>query len=35
MKFSALNVRNNTVLKTASHTATLLKFYKKAVFFNV
>jgi hypothetical protein len=35
MKFGAVNVRKNTVIKTTSATATLLKFYKKTVFFNI
>ncbi len=35
MKFPDLNVRKNTLHKTASYTATLLKLYKKGVFFNI
>ena len=35
MNFCGLKLRKNTVIKTALDTATLLKFYKKAVCFNI
>jgi len=35
MKFGALKLGKNTVIKTASHTATLLNVYKKIVFFKI
>ena len=35
MNFCALKLGKNTVIKTASHTATLLNFYKKTVFFKI
>ena len=35
MKFCAVKLGKNTVIKTASHTATLLNIYKKTVFFKI
>ncbi len=34
-KFGALKLSKNTFIKTASHTAILLNFYKKTVFFKI